>query len=42
MRRQYRRSLRGFVACAVAGLVLAGVAGADTQTSFVDPTGTKR
>ena len=39
MRRQYRRSLRGFVACAVAGLVLAGVAGADTQTSFVDPTG---
>ena len=39
MRRQHRRSLRGFVACAVAGLVLVGVAGADSQTSFVDPTG---
>jgi hypothetical protein len=39
VRRQYRRSLRGFVACAVVGLVLAGVAGADSQTSFVDPVG---
>jgi len=37
--RQYRRSLRGFIVCAVAGLVLAGVAGADNQTSFVDPAG---
>ena len=39
MRRQHRRMLRGFVACAAAGLVLAGVAGADSQTFFVDPTG---
>jgi hypothetical protein len=39
LRQQYRRSLRGVVACAAAGLVLAGVAGADDQTSFVDPTG---
>ena len=39
MPRQYRRSLRGFIVCAVAGLVLAGVAGADNQTSFVDPAG---
>jgi hypothetical protein len=37
--RQYRRWVRGVVACAVAGLVLAGVAGADSQTSFVDPVG---
>ena len=39
MPRQYRRSLRGFIACAVVGLVLVGVAGADSQTSFVDPAG---
>lgn len=38
MRRQHRRLLRGF-ACAAVGLVLAGVAGADSQTSFLDPTG---
>src|SRR3954454_10365983 len=36
--RQYRHSLR-FVAGAAAGLVLVGVASADSQTSFVDPTG---
>jgi hypothetical protein len=39
VRRQYRRSLRGFAACAVVGLVLVGVAGADSPTSFVDPAG---
>src|SRR5689334_16371833 len=39
VRRQFRRSLRGFVVCAAAGLVLAGVAGADNQTSFQDPAG---
>jgi len=39
MRRQYRRSLRGFVVCAAVGLVLVGVAGADSQTWFVDPVG---
>ena len=39
LRRKYRRSLRGFVACAVVGLALVGVAGADSQTSFVDPVG---
>ena len=39
VRRHYRRSLKGFVACAAAGLVLAGVAGADSQTSFADPVG---
>ena len=39
MRRQFRRSLRWFVACAAAGLVLAGVAGADDQTFFRDPAG---
>jgi hypothetical protein len=39
VRGHYRRSLRGFVACAAAGLVLAGVAGADGQTSFPDPVG---
>jgi hypothetical protein len=39
VRRQNRRSLKGFVACAVVGLALVGVAGADSQTSFVDPVG---
>ena len=39
MPRQYRRSLRGFTACAAVGLVLAGVAGADSQTSFADRAG---
>lgn len=39
MRQHYRRSLRWFVACAGAALVLAGVAGADGQTSFADPLG---
>jgi hypothetical protein len=39
VRRQYRRSLRGFVACAGVGLILVGAAGADSQTSFVDPVG---
>jgi len=39
LRRQFRRSLRWFVACAAAGLVLAGVAGADNQTLFPDPAG---
>jgi hypothetical protein len=37
--RQYRRSLRGFIVCAAVSLVLAGVAGADTQISFVDRAG---
>jgi hypothetical protein len=39
LRRQYRRSLRGFVACAAVGLVLVGAAGADSETSFPDPAG---
>ena len=39
MRRQFRRLLRGFVACAVVALVSGGLAGADSQTSFVDPIG---
>ena len=39
MRRQFRRSLRWFVACAATGLILVGVAGADNQTLFADPAG---
>jgi hypothetical protein len=39
VRRQCRRRLKGFIACATVGLVLAGLAGAESQTTFVDRTG---
>ena len=39
VRRHYRRSLMGFLACAVIAVALVGGASADSQTSFADPVG---